>query len=255
MRAGRAVTLSPKSAPSSKQSNPETSALVRIALVWSTPADQKTAHADPSRCARGEVKCHRCAQYCASSVLRAEPPGPVCDRQQQQAQLQRPQRSRAQTQPARRGANHQQRREDRGEPARTPRKKMAGIAEGRLREERRSWRKDHPIGFVARPRSKADGSTDLLNWDVRPRRFNSHQHAVAATPPRAGRDPGQKGHDVGGLRVQPHDGVLQRLPGHRAGRQVREPSGRGRELCGNQRHRADAATEKISRRWRGAPEI
>ena len=48
---------------------------------------------------------------------------------------------------------------------------MAGIAEGRLREERRSWRKDHPIGFVARPRSKADGSTDLLNWDVRPRRF------------------------------------------------------------------------------------
>ena len=89
---------------------------------------------------------------------------------------------------------------------------MAGIAEGRLREERRSWRKDHPIGFVARPRSKADGSTDLLNWDVRMRRFNSHQHAVAATPPRAGRDPGQKGHDVGGLRVQPHDGVLQRLP-------------------------------------------
>ena len=43
---------------------------------------------------------------------------------------------------------------------------MAGIAEGRLREERRSWRKDHPIGFVARPRSKADGATDLLNWDV-----------------------------------------------------------------------------------------
>ena len=42
---------------------------------------------------------------------------------------------------------------------------MAGIAEGRLREERRSWRKDHPIGFVARPRSKADGSTDLLNWE------------------------------------------------------------------------------------------
>ena len=50
---------------------------------------------------------------------------------------------------------------------------MAGIAEGRLREERRSWRKDHPIGFVARPRSKADGSTDLLNWDVRPRRLRT----------------------------------------------------------------------------------
>ena len=43
---------------------------------------------------------------------------------------------------------------------------MAGIAEGRLREERRSWRKDHPVGFVARPKSQADGSTDLLNWAV-----------------------------------------------------------------------------------------
>ena len=107
------------------------------------------------------------------------------------------------------------------------REKMAGIAEGRLREERRSWRKDHPIGFVARPRSKADGSTDLLNWDARPRRFNprrrvasmawmsvvlSHPHAVAAIPPHAGRHPGQEGHDVGRLRVQPHDGVQQRLP-------------------------------------------
>ena len=112
---------------------------------------------------------------------------------------------------------------------------MAGIAEGRLREERRSWRKDHPIGFVARPRSKADGSTDLLNWDVRMRRFNSrrrvasmawrrvlsHPHAIAATPPRAGRHPGQEGHDVGRLRVQPHDGIHQRLPRQRAGRQVR----------------------------------
>ena len=165
---------------------------------------------------------------------------------------------------------------------------MAGIAEGRLREERRSWRKDHPIGFVARPRSKADGSTDLLNWDVvipgkkdtmyafpRPRRLlrlvlgrldvlsarrrprtaharrATHRHAIAATHP----DDDATRVQVGRLRVQPHDGVLQRLPGHRAGRQVREPSGRGRELCGNQRHRADAATEKISRRWRGAPEI
>ena len=166
---------------------------------------------------------------------------------------------------------------------------MAGIAEGRLREERRSWRKDHPIGFVARPRSKADGSTDLLNWDVvipgkkdtmyafprprcllilvsgrvstscrhdgvparRTRDVLPHRHAIAATHP----DDDATRVQVGGLRVQPHDGVLQRLPGHRAGRQVREPSGRGRELCGNQRHRADAATEKISRRWRGAPEI
>ena len=182
----------------------------------------------------------------------------------------------------------------RREPPAAPRRprrtsEMAGIAEGRLREERRSWRKDHPIGFVARPRSKADGSTDLLNWDVvipgkkdtmyafprprcllilasgrvstscrhdgvparRTRDVLPHRHAIAATHP----DDDATRVQVGGLRVQPHDGVLQRLPGHRAGRQVREPSGRGRELCGNQRHRADAATEKISRRWRGAPEI
>ena len=101
---------------------------------------------------------------------------------------------------------------------------MAGIAEGRLREERRSWRKDHPIGFVARPRSKADGSTDLLNWDVVipgkkdtmscavsvvlrlgvTRRWRERQiwlpHPVDAIA--AIRDA-----QVGRLRVQPHDGV------------------------------------------------
>ena len=71
---------------------------------------------------------------------------------------------------------------------------MAGIAEGRLREERRSWRKDHPIGFVARPRSKADGSTDLLNWDVRMRRFNSRrrdgvEERTFLPPARRRRDP------------------------------------------------------------------
>ena len=123
---------------------------------------------------------------------------------------------------------------------------MAGIAEGRLREERRSWRKDHPIGFVARPRSKADGSTDLLNWDVvipgkkdtmyafprprcllilvsgrvstsfrhdgvparRTRDVLPHRHAIAATHP----DDDATRVQVGGLRVQPHDGVQQRLP-------------------------------------------
>ena len=148
---------------------------------------------------------------------------------------------------------------------------MAGIAEGRLREERRSWRKDHPIGFVARPRSKADGSTDLLNWDVVipgkkdtmscavsvlrlgvTRRWRERQiwlpHPVDAIAAICDAQ-------VGGLRVQPHDGVLERLPRHRTNRQVRVAAGRGRELCGNQRHQADAATEKISRRWRGAPEI
>ena len=40
----------------------------------------------------------------------------------------------------------------------------AGIAKGRLQEERKSWRKDHPIGFFAKPAAKGDGSTDLFHW-------------------------------------------------------------------------------------------
>ena len=40
------------------------------------------------------------------------------------------------------------------------------IALARLAEERKQWRKDHPAGFVARPRKKADGSTDLMNWEA-----------------------------------------------------------------------------------------
>lgn len=43
---------------------------------------------------------------------------------------------------------------------------MAGVATGRLKMERKEWRKNHPVGFVARPRRTADGSTDLMNWDV-----------------------------------------------------------------------------------------
>ena len=41
---------------------------------------------------------------------------------------------------------------------------MSGIATGRLREERRSWRQDHPIGFFARPESTADGSANMYRW-------------------------------------------------------------------------------------------
>jgi len=41
-----------------------------------------------------------------------------------------------------------------------------GIARGRLQEERKSWRKDHPHGFVAKPNALADGTQDLLNWEV-----------------------------------------------------------------------------------------
>ncbi|KAF7285359.1 ubiquitin conjugating enzyme lesswright [Rhynchophorus ferrugineus] len=42
---------------------------------------------------------------------------------------------------------------------------MSGIAAGRLAEERKAWRKDHPFGFVARPSKNADGSLNLMNWE------------------------------------------------------------------------------------------
>jgi len=42
--------------------------------------------------------------------------------------------------------------------------KMAGIARGRLAEERKNWRRNHPHGFVARPETLPDGSTDLMVW-------------------------------------------------------------------------------------------
>jgi len=40
----------------------------------------------------------------------------------------------------------------------------SGIAIQRLAEERKSWRKNHPHGFAARPDKNADGSTNLLTW-------------------------------------------------------------------------------------------
>jgi len=41
---------------------------------------------------------------------------------------------------------------------------MSGIASGRLKEERKNWRKDHPYGFYARPTSSGDGSTGECKW-------------------------------------------------------------------------------------------
>ena len=35
----------------------------------------------------------------------------------------------------------------------------------RLQEERKTWRKDHPHAFVAKPRSRDDGSQDIMHWD------------------------------------------------------------------------------------------
>ena len=40
-------------------------------------------------------------------------------------------------------------------------------AENRLREERKSWRKDHPWQFVAKPVTKPDGTQNLFEWEVR----------------------------------------------------------------------------------------
>mmetsp|Transcript_10241 Transcript_10241/g.25982 ORF Transcript_10241/g.25982 Transcript_10241/m.25982 type:complete len:160 (-) Transcript_10241:193-672(-) len=41
---------------------------------------------------------------------------------------------------------------------------MSSIARGRITEERKRWRKDHPHGFFARPETKADGSMNLMRW-------------------------------------------------------------------------------------------
>ncbi|CAD5181084.1 unnamed protein product [Musa acuminata subsp. malaccensis] len=39
-----------------------------------------------------------------------------------------------------------------------------GIARGRLAEERKAWRKNHPHGFVAKPETLADGTVNLMIW-------------------------------------------------------------------------------------------
>ena len=39
---------------------------------------------------------------------------------------------------------------------------MSAIAEKRLAEERKNWRKDHPPGFYARPRKNSDNSLNLM---------------------------------------------------------------------------------------------
>ena len=60
---------------------------------------------------------------------------------------------------------------------------MSGICRARLAEERKQWRKDHPFvrvvshktsfseahidqGFYAKPTKAADGSMNLLEWEV-----------------------------------------------------------------------------------------
>jgi hypothetical protein len=43
---------------------------------------------------------------------------------------------------------------------------MNGLAVGRLIDERKNWRKDHPPGFFARPVKNADLSTDIMVWEA-----------------------------------------------------------------------------------------
>ncbi|MEW5303544.1 MAG: hypothetical protein WDW36_006225 [Sanguina aurantia] len=37
-------------------------------------------------------------------------------------------------------------------------------AKDRLLQERKSWRKDHPFSFVAKPSDLPDGSSDMMLW-------------------------------------------------------------------------------------------
>ena len=41
-----------------------------------------------------------------------------------------------------------------------------GIARGRLSEERKMWRRDHPFGFYARATPNGDGSSNLMKWEA-----------------------------------------------------------------------------------------
>lgn len=41
------------------------------------------------------------------------------------------------------------------------------LASARLQSERKSWRKDHPHGFVAKPSLNGDGTSNLFKWDIK----------------------------------------------------------------------------------------
>ena len=40
-----------------------------------------------------------------------------------------------------------------------------GVVASRMGEDRRSWRKDHPFGFVAKPETLPNGTTNVLKWN------------------------------------------------------------------------------------------
>ena len=76
----------------------------------------------------------------------------------------------------------------------------SGIAAGRLKEERKAWRRDHPPSFYARPSRKADGQTDLMKWDCgipgkAGVRLSDHcSPTTPATPPPRAHTPSQCTH-------------------------------------------------------------
>lgn len=54
--------------------------------------------------------------------------------------------------------------EEGGDAAAAAAAMSGGIARGRLAEERKAWRKNHPHGFVAKPETLADGTVNLMIW-------------------------------------------------------------------------------------------
>eukprot|EP00042_Codosiga_hollandica_P021944 m.78725 g.78725 ORF g.78725 m.78725 type:complete len:160 (+) comp50596_c0_seq1:38-517(+) len=42
---------------------------------------------------------------------------------------------------------------------------MSGFALGRLNEERKIWRRDHPFGFIAKPMTAEDGTLNFMIWE------------------------------------------------------------------------------------------
>jgi ubiquitin-conjugating enzyme E2 I len=61
---------------------------------------------------------------------------------------------------------------------------MSGIAVGRLTEERKNWRKDHPPGFFARPVKKDDNSTNIMAWETGiPGKEGEHARNISSDPP------------------------------------------------------------------------
>ena len=51
-------------------------------------------------------------------------------------------------------------------PSLSPPSSSSSLSLSLLPQERKSWRKDHPFGFVAKPISNSDGSSNLLKWEA-----------------------------------------------------------------------------------------